>query len=92
MASPFSTDGEAVNRELSDQLDALERVIERCKTLFEQYFLGIQKTAPWQVKKDVERRIRELGRNPIRNTGLRFRLSALSQRFMVYMYPNQELK
>ena len=70
--------------DLGDLLDDLQKQMDRCKVLFEQYFLGIQRTAPGQLHVDLERRIRKLTQLHIRNTGQRFRFTTLSQRFTSY--------
>jgi hypothetical protein len=70
--------------DLGEVLDDLEHRLERLKRLYEQYFLGIQKIPPSQLHKEVERGIRELTQKQPRNTGLRFRLTTISQRFGSY--------
>lgn len=70
--------------EVSELLDALEHLIERTKVLYEQYFMGIQKTAPGQLHRDIERKIREVTQMQVRNTALRYRLNTLTQKFGVY--------
>lgn len=69
---------------IGDELDALEKLLERTKILYEQYFMGIQKMPPSQLHRTVERKILELTQIQIRNTGLRFRLNTLTQKFGVY--------
>ncbi len=69
---------------IGEQLEALEKLMERCKVLYEQYFMGIQKIAPAQVHRDAERKIRELTQKQIRNTAMRFRFTTLSQKFGSY--------
>lgn len=73
-----------ISAPLEETLDALEKLLERTKVMFEQYFMGIQKVAPMQLHRDLERRIRELTQQQIRNTGLRFRFTTISQRFGAY--------
>ncbi len=70
--------------DLGELLDDLQKQMDRCKVLYEQYFLGIQRTAPGQLHVDLERRIRKLTQVHIRNTGQRFRFTTLSQRFTSY--------
>ncbi|MBI5478773.1 MAG: hypothetical protein HY906_07960, partial [Deltaproteobacteria bacterium] len=62
-------DGQPEN--LEDILEALEQKIDRLKVLYDQYFMGIEKVEPLVVRKDVNRTILNLGKNQIRNTGLR---------------------
>lgn len=70
--------------ELTELLDELSKLIDRTKVMYEQYFMGIQKLAPMQLHRDVERRIRELTQQQIRNTAIRFRLATLTQKFGSY--------
>ena len=70
--------------DLEEILEALERLLDRTKVMFEQYFMGIQKVAPMQLHRDVERKVRELTQQHIRNTGLRFRFTTLCQKFGAY--------
>src|SRR5688500_17332453 len=52
--------------------------------MYEQYFLGIQKQAPGFLHNDVERKLRDLTQVNIRNTGMRYRLATLQQKFGSY--------
>ena len=65
-------------------LDVVDKTLERLKVLYEQYFLGIQKQAPAFIHNDVERKLRDLAQLQIRNTGLRYRLATLQQKFGAY--------
>jgi hypothetical protein len=65
-------------------LDAAEQSIDRLKTLYEQYFMGIQKQAPSFIHNDLERKLRDLAQMQLRNTGLRYRLATLQQKFGSY--------
>ena len=85
MASRAKNTSDALNSdEIGEMLDDLHTRIDRCKVLFEQYFLGIQKTAPGQLHVDLERKIRQLTQTHIRNTGQRYRFTTLSQKFASY--------
>lgn len=85
MASRAKNSSDALNSDdIGDMLDDLQTRIDRCKVLFEQYFLGIQKTAPGQLHVELERRIRQLTQLHIRNTGQRYRFTTLSQKFASY--------
>ncbi|MEO8553363.1 MAG: hypothetical protein ABI678_25495, partial [Kofleriaceae bacterium] len=65
-------------------LDAVDQNLDRLKTLYEQYFLGIQKQAPAFIHADVERKLRELAQLQLRNTRLRYRLATIQQKFGSY--------
>ena len=83
MALKSTTDsGEPLD--IEEQLELLEQQIERLKVMYEQYFMGIQKMAPGQLHRDLERGIRELTQRQIRNTALRYRFTNISQKFGSY--------
>lgn len=67
--------------EYEAQLGDLEIRLERLRSLYEQYFLGIEKLEPGVARKDVDRRFWELRRIRMRNTALRFRFQTLIQRY-----------
>ncbi len=72
----------------SDELDTaigeLEVRVERLRSLYEQYFLGIEKIEPSVARKDVDRRIWLLKREKIRNTAKRFKLQTIVQRYNTF--------
>jgi hypothetical protein len=70
--------------DIEELLDTVDKSLERVKTLYEQYFLGIQKQAPQFLHTDIERKLRDLTQLQIRNTGLRYRLATLQQKFGAY--------
>jgi len=70
--------------ELDIALDELETCLERLRSLYQQYFLGIEKLEPTIARKDVDRRIWALRKQQIRNTGKRFRLNVLVQRYNTF--------
>ncbi|HKE20638.1 MAG TPA: MXAN_5187 C-terminal domain-containing protein [Kofleriaceae bacterium] len=70
--------------ELEELLSGLEKLLDRTKVLYEQYFMGIQKVAPMQLHRDIERRVRDLMQQQIRNTSMRFRFTTISQKFGAY--------
>jgi hypothetical protein len=70
--------------ELDVALEELETRLERLRALYEQYFLGFEKIEPAVARKDVDRRIYILRREKIRNTGRRFKLQTLIQRYNTY--------
>ncbi|HEX5058950.1 MAG TPA: MXAN_5187 C-terminal domain-containing protein [Kofleriaceae bacterium] len=82
MASKSQQDTPSVDVE--ELLDTVDSTLDRLKTLYEQYFLGIQKQAPAFIHSDVERKLRDLTQINIRNTGLRYRLATLQQKFGSY--------
>jgi hypothetical protein len=71
-------------QDIEELLDAVDQTMERLKTLYEQYFMGIQKQAPGFLHTDVERKLRDLVQMNIRKTSLRFRLATMQQKFGSY--------
>ena len=84
MALKSSQNGSDQPIEIEDLLDQLEKLLERLKVMYEQYFMGIQKMAPAQIHNEVERRLRDLTQISIRNTALRYRFNAMQQKFASY--------
>jgi hypothetical protein len=70
--------------EIDIALDELENRLDRLRSLYEQYFLGIEKIEPQVARKDVDRRFWLLRRTQIRNTARRFRLQVLVQRYNTF--------
>ena len=70
--------------EIDTALEELEVRLERLRALYQQYFLGIEKVEPAVARKDVDRRIWQLRREQIRNTGKRFKLNVLVQRYNTF--------
>jgi hypothetical protein len=62
----------------------LEVSVDRLRSLYEQYFMGIEKLEPTVPRKDVDRRIHLLRKEQIRNTALRFRFQMIVQRYNTY--------
>jgi hypothetical protein len=70
--------------EVEKLVGELEVAIDRLRSLYEQYFMGIEKLEPTVPRKDVDRRIHVLRKEQIRNTALRFRFQMILQRYNVF--------
>lgn len=93
MASKSAYQSTEKGAEIEEQLDQLETLLERLRSTYEQYFLGIQKLAPSQLHLEAERRVRDLTQIQIKNTALRYRYATLSQKFGAYnMYWKRTLR
>ena len=66
--------------EIDQELEALGSKAEQLRALYEQYFMGLERIEPLIMRKDVERRVRILRREQLRNTAQRFRFNTLVQR------------
>lgn len=71
-------------KEAHQLVDELEPKIERLKSLYQQYFMGIEKIPPHILRKDVERSIFRMRRSKIQNTRVRFKFQQLVQRYNTY--------
>ncbi len=67
--------------EFDHELAELELRLERLRSLYEQYFLGIERIEPGVARKDVDRRIWALRKVRTNNTAKRFRLQGIIQRY-----------
>ncbi|MDP9148975.1 MAG: hypothetical protein M3O36_03395, partial [Myxococcota bacterium] len=65
-------------------ISELELAVDRLRSLYEQYFMGIEKLEPAVARKDVDRRIYTLRKEQIRNTAQRFRFQMVLQRYNTY--------
>jgi hypothetical protein len=73
-----------VEPDVEKRIGELEIAMDRLRSLYDQYFLGIEKLEPLVARKDVDRRIYTLRKEQIRNTAQRFRFNMLIQRFNTY--------
>jgi hypothetical protein len=71
--------------EFERKLKELELSIDRLRSLYEQYFRGMEKIPPSVLQKKVERDMRELRRERLRNTAHRFRLQTQVQKYTTYL-------
>lgn len=69
---------------LADDITALGKKLIQLKTGYEQYFLGMQKTAPEKLRSEVEKLIRLYTNQTITNTALNFRLNTVVAKFSSY--------
>ncbi len=70
--------------DIDEELSELETRLERLRSLYEQYFLGIEKIEPGVARKDVDRRIWMLRRAKFRNTAKRFKLQTIVMRYNTF--------
>jgi hypothetical protein len=81
------------SQDLGELLTELGNKIERLKTLYEQYFMGIEKIEPQVARKEVTRVMLNLQQQYIRNTALRFKFNTMLQKWNIYItYWNRVLR
>ena len=71
--------------EIEPLVSELESRVDRLRSLYDQYFMGIERLEPLVPRKDVELRLAILRKEQIRNTGVRFRFHMIIQRFNTYV-------
>lgn len=77
----LSSDQNAAYEAALTQLDGDLKLLQ---ARYEQYFLGMERREPGQERDALKKRIQALKREHIRNTGLKFRLASLWQRYLSY--------
>jgi hypothetical protein len=93
VASRSQTEQQNQTVDLDALLTELANKIERLKTLYEQYFMGIEKIEPQVPRKEVTRVLLNLQQQYIRNTALRFRFNTMLQKWNIYLtYWNRVLR
>jgi hypothetical protein len=93
VASRQQTESQQQTPDLNELLSELANKIERLKTLYEQYFMGIEKVEPQVVRKEVTRVMLGLQQQYIRNTALRFKFNTMLQKWNIYVtYWNRVLR
>jgi len=70
--------------EIEQLVGEAETRVERLRSLYDQYFMGIERIEPQTARKDVERRIQILRKTQIRNTALRFRFQNVLLRYNTF--------
>ncbi len=67
-----------------EEVDDLSTKLDRLRATYDMYFRGIERTEPQTLRKQVYRLVLQARPSLISNTGLRFRLRNLVQRFNIY--------
>ncbi len=65
-------------------MDGVEKRIERLRSLYEQYFQGIERMEPSMERTSLHNLIQELRHSKVRSTGLRFRINQVVSRMNTY--------
>jgi hypothetical protein len=70
---------------MEERVINLENNIQRLKTQYDQYFLGVQKIPPEKLARDVAKEIRLLSTTHVTNTALRFRIQQVVSRYNTFL-------
>lgn len=66
------------------RIGELEMKIDRLRSMYESYFMGMERMPPNALRRDMNRMLLELQQVPIGNASLRFRYQALSQKWVLH--------
>jgi hypothetical protein len=74
-------------------LGEMERKMDRLRSLYESYFMGMERMPPNTPRRELNRMMLEMQQVPIGNSSLRFRFQALSQKWVLHTtYWNRTLR
>jgi hypothetical protein len=79
-AFSFSITREGIEARISE----LEMKIDRLRSMYESYFMGMERMPPNAIRRDMNRMMLEMQQVPIGNASLRFRFQALSQKWILH--------
>jgi hypothetical protein len=75
------------------RIGEMEKKCERLRSMYEAYFMGMERTPPNTPRQEMNRMMLEMQQVPIGNSGLRFRFQALSQKWVLQItYWNRTLR
>jgi hypothetical protein len=77
-AFSFDTSREGIEAHIED----MGKKLERLRGSYESFFMGVERTPPEFLRRDLHRQLVEMQQVPIGNSALRFRFQALSQRWV----------
>ena len=78
---------------LQTRLSLLDQSIDKLRIVYEQFFLGLERFEPVQLRKNVQAELRFLKENPPKNTALKFLLNRMDTKFRTYeQYWNRVLR
>jgi hypothetical protein len=78
---------------IENRLGEIERKMDRLRSLYESYFMGMEKIPPDTLRREVNRMMLEMQQVPIGNASMRFRFQAVTQRWVLHMtYWNRTMR
>jgi hypothetical protein len=84
---------EVTAEEVDARLEEMGRKMDRLRVLYENFFMGIDRTPPNVPRRDLNRLILEMQQTPIKNATMRFRFQTLQQRWVLMTtYWNRTLR
>jgi hypothetical protein len=76
----FDTTREGIEARLGE----MEQKIDRLRAMYESYFMGMERMPPNALRRDMNRMMLEIHQVQISNASLRFRLQALTQKWVLH--------
>lgn len=70
--------------EIEEELDDFERMLQRLRIEYDQYFMGGMRREPTQLRGEVQRFITKYMSSPPRNAALKFRFNSLVARYQAF--------
>jgi hypothetical protein len=84
---------EVTAEEVDSRLEEMGRKMDRLRVLYENFFMGIDRTPPNVPRRGLNRLILEMQQTPIKNATMRFRFQTLQQRWVLMTtYWNRTLR
>ena len=81
------------NKALTARLSLLDSSIDKLRVVYEQFFLGLERFEPVQLRKNIQLELRLLKENPPNNTALKFLLARMETKLRTYeQYWNRVLR
>jgi hypothetical protein len=78
---------------LDSRLEDMGRKMDRLRTLYESFFMGVERKPPNTPRRELNRLMVEMQQTPINNATMRFRFQSLQQRWVLYTaYWNRNLQ
>jgi hypothetical protein len=71
-------------KELDLRLQDTEARLDRLRSMYEQFFQGIERTEPQQERKVIKKVVQELRTSSVRSTQLRFRINQIVSKLNTY--------
>jgi hypothetical protein len=78
---------------IETRIGEMEKKIERLRSMYESFFMGIERIPPNTARREMNRLMLEMQQVPIGNASLRFRFQSLSQKWVLHMtYWNRTMR
>jgi len=81
------------NKAMQTRFSLLDQSIDKLRVVYEQFFLGLERFEPVQLRKGIQIELRALKENPPKNTSMKFLLNRMETKYRTYeQYWNRVLR